>query len=225
MRFPTRFLLGLCGLGSCAAPRALPPGSYLETRPNTVLFTSRELVVYPDGRIRYFLHTDDVSMGREGSGTYRLRPRRLELRLSGPPDTTQGRATSTPLPPTDRRLQFYVSTQPTSGQPEPLQGLTVLARNAAGAVVAAVPTDAGGYAELPLGPAAAPRTIEIAGQGWRRWRQPWPAGPTLFRVQLVPQPYQAYAPGTRKTFALLAMSPLRLVLRQGPDTLTLVRRP
>ncbi|MCC3159978.1 hypothetical protein LJ737_22260 [Hymenobacter sp. 15J16-1T3B] len=190
-----------------------------------MLFTSRELVVYPDGHIRYFHHTDDESMSREGSGTYRLRGRHLELRLSGQADTTQSRAACTPLPATDGRLQFFVSARTGSGPLEPLDGLTVLARNAAGAVVAAVPTDARGYAELPLAPNTAPQTVEITGIGWRRWQQAWPAVSAVFRVQLVPQSYQPYAPGTRKTFGVLAASPQQLVLRLGADTLRLVRRP
>lgn len=225
MRLFRRFSLVLIGLSSCVAARTLPPGSYLETKPNTMLFTQRELIVNPDGRVRYLVHVDDVSMGREGSGTYRLRGRSLELRLNGQPDTATARASSTPLPATEQRLHFFASTLAGPGKSEPLAGLTVLARDAAGQPVAAAATDADGYAELPWSAASAPQTVEITGIGWQRWQQAWPAGPATFRVQLRPQPYEAYAAGTRKTFALLAASPQQIVLRQGRDTLTLVRRP
>ncbi|GAB3830838.1 carboxypeptidase-like regulatory domain-containing protein [Hymenobacter jeollabukensis] len=225
MRSSIQLLLGLCGVCSCAAPRTLPPGSYLETRSNAVLFTSRELVVYPDGHVQYLLHADDRSMAREGSGTYRLRGRHLKLHLNGQPDTARAQATGTPLPPTDQRQQFYITARAGAGPPAPLSGLTVLARNAAGAIVAAAETDSEGYAELPLVPPAAQQTIEITGVGWRRWQQPRPAEPTTFRVQMVQQPYHPYAPGTRKSFGVLARSPQQLLLRLGADTLRLVRRP
>ena len=225
MRLFLRIFPLLLGLGSCAAPRTLPPGTYLETKPNAVLFTSRELVVQPNNRVRYLVHVDDISMGREGSGTYRLRGRRLELRLSGQPDTTTARTSSGRLAGTDQQVQLSVSTQAAASASEPLAGLTVLVRDAAGAIVAAVPTDLAGYAALPWQPSVTPQTIEITGIGWQHWQKPWPAHPTAFRVQMVPQPYQAYGAGTRKTFTLLAASPQRLVVLQGADTLTLVRQP
>lgn len=215
----------LFALGGCAGARTLPPGTYLQMRPNTVLLTSRELTVYPDGQIRYQLHTDDLSMSRESQGRYRRRGRHLELQLNGQPDTTTARTSYTPLPATDRRLRFFVSTTAETGQPEPVQGLTVLVRNAAGQPINGAATDSDGYAELTWGAATAPQTVEITGIGWQRWQRPWPAEPATFRVQLRPQPYEAYAAGTRKTFTVLAASPERLVLLQGADTLTLVRQP
>ncbi|RTQ49546.1 hypothetical protein EJV47_12015 [Hymenobacter gummosus] len=215
----------LLGLSSCAAPRTLLPGSYLETKPNVMLYTSRELVVQPANRVRYLVHVDDISMGREGSGTYRLRGRRLELQLNGQPDTATARTNSRPLAASDQQVQLSVSTQAAAGTSEPLPGLTVLVRDAAGAIVAATPTDSAGYAALPWQPSTTPQTIEITGIGWLRWQRPWPTGPTAFRVQMVPQPYEPYPAGTRKLFQLLAASPQQLVLLQGADTLTLVRQP
>ncbi|WP_400193377.1 hypothetical protein [Hymenobacter sp. B81] len=216
----------ISGLSGCVALHPLPPGTYLETRPHTALFTSRELQVYPDGRLRYWLHTDDASLGRESGGTYRWRGSRLELRLNGQPDTSTAHSTRATLPATEQQLRFYVSARADeAGRREPLPGLTVLVRDAAGSVVAGATTDSAGYAELPLGAVDAPQTLEIAGLGWRRWQHPRPAVPTVFRVQLPPRAYQAYAAGTRKTFGVLSVSPQRLVLRQGTDTLTLRRRP
>lgn len=92
----------LCSLSSCAILPKPIPGVYFETRPDTVLLTSRELILYPDGRAQYLVHTDNMSMSRQGSGTYQLRGRRLELLLNGLPDTAATRTIRTPLPTTDR---------------------------------------------------------------------------------------------------------------------------
>lgn len=57
------------------------------------------------------------------------------------------------------------------------------------------------------------------------------AAPLVVRAHYFPRAaaaaaiYYVYAAGTRKLFQMLAVSPQRLVLRQGADTLTLVRQP
>ncbi|WP_460676882.1 carboxypeptidase-like regulatory domain-containing protein [Hymenobacter coalescens] len=214
-------------LTSCAATRPeLLPGTYIETRPNAVLFSSKELRLYPGHRFRYFQHEDVLAMARTGAGTYRLRGQQLELRFDGLPDTAASRASAQPVPfVTDKpEVQVLVTTLEETGQQAAVGGVTVLLRDAAGQIIGGTSTGADGYAALPLAQATAPGTLEVTGIGFATWRQAWPAQAVRYHVALALQPYQPYAAGTRKSFKILSQAPGRLVL-QARDTITLAAQP
>ncbi|OON66714.1 carboxypeptidase-like regulatory domain-containing protein [Hymenobacter sp. CRA2] len=214
-------------LTSCTATRPeLVPGIYVETRPNAVLFSSKELRLYAGHRFRYFQHEDVVGTEREGAGTYRLRGRQLELLFDGQPDTVTSRASAQPVPfVTDEpEVQLLVTTLEETGHNATVGGATVLLRDAAGRVIGGTSTGADGYAALLLAQGTPPSTVEVTGIGFATWRQAWPTQAVRYHVTLALYPYKPYAPGTRRSFKILSQVPGRLVL-QDRDTITLVARP
>ena len=217
----------LLSLMACATRPGLAPGTYHETRPNAVLFASKELRLYPDGRFAYFQHTDMVGAGRQAAGSYRLRGGQLQLRADGTPPfpASYAKSPALPGPANTKALTFRVFVLVYPDKVEPLPGANVLLYDEAGRLITAASTDDTNYVSLSLAQKPTPHKILVTSIGLRTWEAPWPGTATDYEVFLAPNVGLDYEAGTRLTFRVLDHSPSRLVLSTVRDTITMVARP
>ena len=145
-------ILGLlaAGLTGCARRGALLLGHYAETGGlGVALLESKELRLHPDHRFEYTHWTDMVGVGQQGRGTYALRGQQLRLRFDG--------GLSAPVPlvepqllpglPASDSVAVFVTLR--YGQ-EVAAGLTLLAVDETGRVLAGTSSNAAGQARLAV---------------------------------------------------------------------------
>lgn len=227
---PLRSLLLLLfsGLAACTSHRLLLPGDYQETAgPDVMLFSSKQLVLYPNHRFDYYQHSDMIGMGKQGTGTYRQRGQWLQLRFDGRQSAarTWGRQRLLGAGPDSLVLTFLIRGGFGADSLHSVEGATVLLRDAAGKVLNGTSADSKGRATLPFTTTPRPQLVEVAAIGSDVWQQAWPEQPSAFVVRMVPRLGRGVPAGTSWGFRQLPGPPDQLRLRWGADTVRFLRRP
>lgn len=220
-------LLG--GTAACTSHHALLPGDYQETAgPGSMLFSSKQLVLYPNHRFTYYQHSDMIGMGKQGNGTYRQRGQWLLLHFDGQQPVVQTWARQRPLGagPDSLVLTFLIRSGFGADSLQPVEGATVLFRDAAGRELNGASADSQGRVTLPFTTNSRSYSIEVHAIGFDSWQQPWPEQPSAFVVRLAPKLGEQVPAGTSWGFRQLPPAPPEgLRLRWGDDAVRFLRRP
>ncbi|NVO83654.1 carboxypeptidase-like regulatory domain-containing protein [Hymenobacter terrestris] len=192
-----------------------------------MLFSSKQLVLYPDQQFDYYQHEDAMEMGKQGAGTYRQRGQWLQLRFEGQQSAARSRGRQRLLGdgPDSLVLTFHIRGGFGADSLQPVEGATVLLRDAAGKVLSGVSADSRGRATLPFTTPSRGQLVEVTAIGFDVWQQAWPAQPSAFVVRLVPRLGRSVPAGTSWGFRQLPALPDQLRLRWGADTVRFLRRP
>lgn len=221
-RTASKLAFATLALSACAAPRQLTTGAYLETLPNTILFSSKELRLYPEHRFAYYQHTDMVGAGKHGTGTYELLGRTLLLHFNGQPAEPATETEQRPLPTNTHAWRFVVTTTNHHGISLPLAGATLTVFDEAGGEMKTIACDTAGRAEVPALSSIQARSVLISMIGFEPWKQRLSETSTAYDIALRPNFGQAYPEGTTLEFGVLKHGAGRLVLREGKSTISMV---
>ena len=171
---------------------------------------------------------DSDTGGRYGAGTHQRRGQQLRLTFDGRPlGPADASVQVRPLPagPDSLTLTFQVQALAYHGDPAPLSGATVLARDDAGRTLAGRATDPAGRATLRIARNQPPQTLVVSNVGWRTLVQPCAGTDAAYEVQLPTNLGDRYAAGTVIQFQVVRRPADRLVLRRGSNTTTLALEP
>jgi hypothetical protein len=151
----------------------LTPGTYIETKPNVIFFSTKELRLYPDGRLAFFQWSDAINSSQQAAGTYRLRGKHLELTFDGSAPMPPSQAAH-PLPAATngKGVLFTVRCSDGEGKAEPLPGANVVLRDSASRTIEVYACDqAGQTVLLPLKQTSKPHSVEVYSIGFQSWKQ------------------------------------------------------